>query len=699
MSIRRPELLVMVLALLGTLAVASVLTTDLLSSRESTLEAGERRVGNFSQTLGEHMARTMEAVDLLLREIAVDLAEDFPEWRTWSNSKSWDYLARRHSRNLPQLRDVALFDADGQQHAISTYFPSPQINVRDRPYFAALRDGDAATTYGPYISRNAARYTYALARRIENPRHEFTGAILGAFDPGYFQEFCWRNRLDEEFESVVMNSRGYIVATCRPGDLSKQSLILGALAVDVLYGGDLRGWLPSAGQTRRNRGLIASVAAVPGFSDLYVLTVLPEDTLLAPWTSQRDRLSLLGALVAFMLLAGGLLVRRQIKETNARAEQLREGRNLLEERVRAATAELSSQKEEAERSNRAKSRFLAAASHDLRQPLHALALFAADLQRQIRSGKTTDIERLSDQIATSTQVLGEMLDSLLDISRLDVAGISPEIRAFPLNPLFDRLEASFRRAALDRNQRLIFRPTAWWCESDSAMVERMLANLIANALRYTQADGCILIAARHRGRKILIEVRDNGPGIAPEHQAAIFGEFYQVDNPAREHGKGLGLGLSIVDRLAHALNIDIRLASVPGKGTVFGLEILAGLPRVEINTPPRSEPQIAIHFVGDSSELRSALALTRSWNYTASHQAVLGSTVPAFRQPTIIVTVAPLTEAVRSAFPPGDPVIILGDRGELAAEHNCFPLPIPLRPAKLRALIGQLQKMLLKSMP
>ncbi len=699
MKTRRLEVLVMIVALLGTAAVGGVLMTDLLATRESTLEAGERRVGNFGQTLGEHMARSMEAVDILLREIAVDLAEDFPEWRTWSNSKSWDYLARRHSRNLPQLRDIALFDANGQQHAISTYFPSPQINVRDRPYFAALRDGDVVTTYGPYIGRNAARYTYALARRIEDARHTFTGVILGAFDPGYFQEFCWRNRMDDDFEAVVMNARGYIVATCRPGDLSKQSPILGALAVDVLYAGELRGWLPSAGQTRRNRGLIASVAAVPGFSDLFVLTVLPESNLLASWTAQRNRLSLLGALVAFTLLAGGLLVRRQIKESNARAEQLREGRSLLEERVRAATAELSSQKEEAERSNRAKSRFLAAASHDLRQPLHALALFGADLQRQIRSGKTGDLARLSEQIATSTRVLGEMLDSLLDISRLDVAGISPEIRAFPLNPLFDRLEASFRRAALDQQQRLVFRPTAWWCESDSAMVERMLANLIANALRYTQAGGSILVAARRRRKKILIEVRDNGPGIAPEHQAAIFGEFYQVDNPAREHGKGLGLGLSIVDRLAHALDIDIRLTSTLGRGTVFGLEITAGLPRVEINTPPRSEPQIAIHFVGDSGELRSALALTRSWNYTASHQPEPGATAPAFRQPTIIVTIDAFAEAVRAAFPVGNPLIILGSLREAPAEQNSFPLPVPLRPAKLRALLGQLQKTLLKSIP
>jgi signal transduction histidine kinase len=228
----------------------------------------------------------------------------------------------------------------------------------------------------------------------------------------------------------------------------------------------------------------------------------------------------------------------------AMTDELAGSHDLLEERVREATQELAGQKNAAERANTAKSRFLAAASHDLRQPLHALSLFATDLQRQLRSGTAKELPRLAEQIAASTTILGELLDSLLDISRLDVAGIKPDSRPAPVQPIFERLANSFRRAATDRNITLRFRPSRLWVESDPIMLERMIANLVSNALRYTQPGGCVLVAARSRGNRVSIEVRDNGIGIAAEHQAAIFAEFYQVGNVAREQNKGLGLGLS-----------------------------------------------------------------------------------------------------------------------------------------------------------
>jgi signal transduction histidine kinase len=207
----------------------------------------------------------------------------------------------------------------------------------------------------------------------------------------------------------------------------------------------------------------------------------------------------------------------------------------------------------------------------LRQPLHALSLFSADLQRQVRSGTAQELPRLAEQISASTSLLGELLDSLLDISRLDVAGIKPESRPTQLQPIFQRLADSFRRAAADRKMTLRFRPSAHWVETDPVMLERMIANLVSNALRYTPPGGRVLVAARRRGGQLAIEVRDNGIGIAQEHQAAIFAEFYQVGNAAREQNKGLGLGLSIVDRLAKALDIPVSLKSRQGEGTLFTL--------------------------------------------------------------------------------------------------------------------------------
>ncbi len=698
MNRRRPDLLALVVALAGTLAVAAVFISDLALSRERELANGERRVQHFGTMVGEHTARTFEAVDILLREIATDLNENQHGWENWAPAYGWEYLAKRHSRTLPQLRDLILFGRNGDQRFISTYFPSPRINVRDRPYFVALEGGAKAATFGPYIGRNSGRYTYALARRIQDRAKNFSGVVFAAIEPAYFQDFCWSNRLADDFESVVINAKGQIVTSCRPTDLSQQSPLLGVLAVDALYGGKLRGWLPADGSARRN-GLIASVSAVPDFSDLRVLTVIPEASLLQSWRSHLIQLGTLAVLVAVVLLVGGLLVRRQVREMHLATGRLTSSHEQLEERVRAATAELSKQKDEAERANRAKSRFLAAASHDLRQPLHALSLFTADLQRQARLGNTSDLARLSGQISSSVGTLGEMLDSLLDLSRLDVAGIEPDIRAFALDPLLKRLAESFRRAAVDRNQTLVFHQTSLWAESDSLMVERILANLISNALRYTPVGGRILVAVRRRGDNVLLEVRDHGPGIAPEHQEEIFAEFYQIGNSAREQGKGLGLGLSIVDRLARALKIEIRLCSAPGRGTTFGIPLTGTTPRVGVGLLGEVAQLPAVHFIGQGDNLEEAMGLVRGWNYPVSQETEVGDRIPCPRQPMLVITVAALAYAVRRLTPEGTPVIVI-DADELGRlPESVYPLHAPVRPAKLRALLSQIQKTLVKSIP
>ena len=695
---RRPDLVVLVVVLVGTLVTVATFFSSLLLSRDGELEIGERRVRDFGVMIGEHTARSFEAVDILLREIATELSEHKRDWESWEASRGWNYLATRHAKSLPQLRDLIVFDRDGLQRYISTYFPTPRINVRDRPYFIALKAGQKFTTYGPYIGRNSGRYTYALARRIDDAEHKFAGVAFAAIETGYFQDFCWANRLADDFESVIINATGQIVATCRPTDLSKQSPTLGAPAFEVLYGGRLRDWLPATG-VARNNGLIASLSPVPGFADLRVLTVLPEASLLAAWRSRAEQLGALVLLVALVLLLGGWLVRHQVRQMQAMTKELAASHEQLAERVRDATNELATQKDEADRASRAKSRFLAAASHDLRQPMHALALFAADLQRQVHAGNPGELTRLSGQITTSISLLGEMLDSLLDISRLDVAGAKPDIKAFPLNPMFEHLAASYRRAAVDRDQTLIFRPTLLWADSDRWMVERMVANLLSNALRYTPPGGRVLIAARRRGSDVLIEVRDNGPGIASEHQAAIFTEFYQVGNAAREQDKGLGLGLSIVDRLARALGIKVRLKSAAGRGTVFGLLIRAGSPRHEVAVPEKLTTEAAIHFVGQSDDLRAAMGLARSWDYAVSHQPTADAAPAGIRRHIVVIAPASLAATVRNTWPESTPVIALVDTREVDLPAGVYPLSLPLRPAKLRALLEQIQKTLPRSIP
>ncbi|HEX6735498.1 MAG TPA: ATP-binding protein [Azonexus sp.] len=689
---RKPEALALLVALISTLTVLAVFLTDLVLSRHRDLEAGERRVHHFGIMMAEHTARSFEAVDMLLREMASDLSLSRRDWPDWEPGKGWEYVAQRHSRAMPQLRDLIVFDQLGNQRFISTYFPPPAINVRDRPYFVALENGSEAASFGPYIGRNSGRYTYAIARRIVDEDGAFAGAAFAAIEPAYLQDFCWSNRLSDDFEAVLINARGQIVGSCRPTDLSRQSPLLGAQAAEVLFAGKLRDQVPQTGVNRGN-GLLVSVAPVPGFSDLRILTAIPEATLLASWRSRLLELGTLGTLVTLVLLVGALMVRRQVRDMAAMTEQLAASHEFLEERVHAATEELAGQKDAAERANRAKSRFLAAASHDLRQPLHALSLFAADLQRQVRSGAVQDLPRLAEQISTSTTLLGELLDSLLDISRLDVAGIKPDIRGFPLQPIFERLNNSFRRAAVDRNLALHFRSTERWLTSDPVMVERMIANLVSNSLRYTPTGGRILIAARLRGEEVRIEVRDSGVGIAPEHQAAIFAEFYQVGNPAREPDKGLGLGLSIIDRLARVLGVRVTLLSRPGAGTTFALHIPLHRPSDRELPPGLPASAGAVHMLGDSEDLLACRKLLEGWHYTVG-QGMAGGPPPA---DAIVIADAAITEEVLR-YCPRAPLIFVNAAGQ-TLPPGAHALPSPVRPAKLRALVAQLQKTLVKSMP
>ncbi|MCK6411171.1 MAG: ATP-binding protein [Azonexus sp.] len=678
----KPVSLVPLIALLGSLAVFVALVANLYLSRQREIEGGERRLQHFSIMMAEHTARSFEAVDILLREIATDLSQNRGDWERWDVAHGWEYLAQRHSRAMPQLRDLIVFDRQGNQRFISTYFPPPHINVRDRPYFARLEEGANIATYGPYIGRNSGRYTYALARRLLASGGQFAGAAFAAIEPSYLQDFCWYNRLSDDFEALLVNAKGEVVASCRPTDMSRQSPMLGTRAEESLFDGQLIGQLGGSGIVN-HEGIMASVSPVPSFPDLRIVAAIPEKTLLLNWQSRMLELTTLGLLLSALLLVISILVKRQFRAMLRMTNELQASRQLLEERVREATQKLEAQKNEAERANKAKSRFLAAASHDLRQPLHALSLFSADLLRQVGNGVTHTLPRLSEQIAQSTSVLGELLDSLLDISRLDVAGIKPEIHPSALNPVFERLASSFRRTAVERGLRLRVRPTRLWVETDPLMLERILVNLLANALRYTPRGGTVLLAARRRGGQVAVEVRDSGIGIATEHQAAIFAEFYQVGNSAREQNKGLGLGLSIVDRLVRALDIRIELKSRPGEGTRFGLLLPASR---EVRSPPAETVAAAgdVCLIGRGAHFDLIENLLRSWEYRLSRHADIDA-VALLPEGIVILDAASLARLGGGAC--GLSLICLVSEGEAPPPAGIHPLPLPVRPARLRALL------------
>lgn len=256
---------------------------------------------------------------------------------------------------------------------------------------------------------------------------------------------------------------------------------------------------------------------------------------------------------------------------NQMAEHLQQGRDSLERRVVLATAELRSKKEEAETATRAKSRFLAAASHDLRQPIHALGMFVARLAQLPHDRET---RHLIANLEASVRAMQDLLDALLDISRLDADAVRVQLQPVPLAPLFEQLRGALMPVATDKGLRLRVRDSALWVQSDPTLLHRILLNLVSNALRYTGHGGVLVGCRRSRGGSHLwLEVWDTGVGIPAEHQQDIFREFYQIGNPERDRSKGLGLGLNIVDRTARLLGHELKLCSVPGHGTRFRLEL------------------------------------------------------------------------------------------------------------------------------
>ncbi|MEW6118756.1 MAG: ATP-binding protein [Pseudomonadota bacterium] len=394
---------------------------------------------------------------------------------------------------------------------------------------------------------------------------------------------------------------------------------------------------------------------------------------------------------------------------NDMADALQAQRNEMEARIRAATADLAAKKDMAERANSAKSRFFAAASHDLRQPLHALSLFVTTLKARNRQPET---QPLIDNIEASTAAMELLFNALLDISRLDAGAIEAHPVHFPLQKMLDELDKQFSALASEKHLRLRFRPCDATLYSDPLLIERILVNLIANAIRYTD-DGGVLVACRRRGRMLRISVFDTGRGIPEDQQESVFHEFVQLHNAARDRSKGLGLGLAIVSRLGRLLGHRIDLRSHPGQGSVFSIDVPLGDPaQVLAPAPPLTPGQIPadalVLLVDDESViLRGMAELFDNWNIdlVTAHSAAEAEQWLASldRVPDVIVSdyrlpdddgldvVARLREKFGRAIPA---ILVTGDTApETLQRITQVGLPLlhkPLRPAKLRALLTHL---------
>lgn len=379
--------------------------------------------------------------------------------------------------------------------------------------------------------------------------------------------------------------------------------------------------------------------------------------------------------------------------------------------------QLKEQKEDAENARRvaedanaAKTKFLAAASHDLRQPLYAMELFLGVLEDRV--GKD-DQRAVVYKIQKSSTALGSLLESLLDISKLDAGVIQAELSPFAVQDMLDSLWHEFESHADDHNLHLRFAPSLLWLNSDRSIVERILRNLIFNAIRYTKT-GSVLVGCRRRPEGVMLGVYDTGIGIPQDKMDEVFLEFQQLHNPERDRSKGLGLGLAIVRRLAKLLKAPLYTSSLPGRGSMFAIEL--PLASSGINPLPVAKPWVdhqilsgkTVLVVDDEMAIREGLVeLLSAWKCKVVASACGDEAMAHLKrhsiQPDLILadnrlsndeTGTDVIQAVQNLYPQSSlpAIIITGDtaphRIQAAKSGGYQLLHKPISAAKLRTLMS-----------
>lgn len=393
-------------------------------------------------------------------------------------------------------------------------------------------------------------------------------------------------------------------------------------------------------------------------------------------------------------------------DINRLAERLQHNQQVSEERVREATAVALQRMAEAEQAALSRARFLAAASHDLRQPLHAMGLFIDGLLPTASEAQRPAVLRLQE----GTAFMGVLLDDLLEISRLDAQVLTPAISSLSLAALFDPLAAQHAAAAAEAQVRLRWDDRGLAVRSDAALLQRIVGNLVSNAIRHAPPGGTVMVTARRRAGGVRIEVRDNGVGIAPIHQARIFEEFYQVANTERDRRQGFGLGLAICARIAALLGTRITLRSALQAGSTFSL-LLPEVPLAHV--APAAPEAAAAPMAGlrclvvddDPAILDGSRALLTQWGCLIDTADSVAAAIACLDAPGVAYDAVlcdlqladeddgmAVLDAARRLQPGALSVLVSGATGPEVLQRirhgGVTLLTKPVAPAKLRALLS-----------
>ena len=583
-----------------------------------------------------------EKINQFLKEIEAQMAWISPLPWNAVTFEEWRFDAVRLLRQARAITEVAQLDAVGrEQFRISRHtmdVSKSHVDYSRDPVFVQAMANKVY--YGPVYLVEGSEPYMTIAVAATGGGH---GVIVAQVNLKFIWEAVSQIKVGRRGHAYVVDASGRLIAdpdislVLRNTDISRLPQVRAALAsqADVDQPVDRQG----------KRVLSAHAAVIP--PNWLVFIDLPVEEAYAPLYGSlvRSLLSVLAAM-AVALLAGLLLTRRMVVpiralhnsaaqigrgdlaqrisiKTNDELEALGEEFNKMATRLQESYATLERKVEERthqlEAANLTKSRFLAAASHDLRQPLHALGLFVAQLHGPVRADER---RRIVARIDAALSAMNELFNALLDISKLDAGVLTPSIIEFPVAKLLDRVNMTFTGAARGKGLSLRVVSSSAWVRSDFILLERIVFNLVSNAVRYTSSGGVVL-GCRKQGVNLRIEVWDTGSGVPKAQQQNIFGEFYRLGGPGGDARSGFGLGLAIVDRLCRLLDHSINLTSTIGKGSCFSVAVPLVDARPEIGESPApahplidaSDRKLVVVIDDDPLVLEGMGGLFRSWGY------------------------------------------------------------------------------------
>ena len=650
--------------------------------------------------------------------------------------EEWRIDAVRLLRQVPAVTEIAQLDAAGREkfrisrHAMDVT-EGPVDYSRDPIFVQAMAN---KIYYGPVYFPDESEPYMAIAVAGSGRDH---GVIVGRVNLKFIWEVVSQIKSGTRGYAYVVDSSGRLIAdpdislVLRNTDMSGLPQVRAARvpeADELVTAVDRQGkpvlsahvtvtplnWLvfvevpiaeayaPLYNSITRSGGLLLAALALAFFASL-----LFARRMVVPIRALQEGATRIGR---------GELTQRIVIKTKDELEALGDEFNKMAARLQESYATLERKVEERTRqlelANLAKSRFLAAASHDLRQPLHALGLFVEQLHGRMRAGER---RRIVARIDAALSAMSELFNALLDISKLDAGVLTPSIVEFPVATLLDRVDTTFTGAAREKGLSLRIVSSSVWVRSDFILLERIIFNLVSNAVRYTSSGG-VVVGCRKRGANLHIEVWDTGTGVPQDQQQNIFGEFYRLSGPGGNERSGLGLGLAIVDRLSRLLDHSVSLTSIVGKGSCFSVAVplVAAPPEIgksRAPTPPLMDApdrKLVVLIEDDPLVLEGMDGLFRSWGYhllvTGTDDKALAGIADDDSRPDLIVsdyhlpggkTGIEVIERLRRAFSAKIPAFLVsGDTSpELlrqARASGYHLLHKPVAPMALRAMVAHL---------